>query len=184
MKKNTGTKESVMPATDLSPEATSPSVPPTNLGMEPATNIKTERKTALVVGTYERHGHRPGWRGTEEVTRLFLEIRDALTGELLRDHVWLPDNKYWRKLKLKKGDKVEFRVRFALVEKGYTGDWVRAVLHGDLHVLDKPPRLERTLQQIDHRVVRKLSAAPDKRNKGDEANGITQPCPGTTETKQ
>jgi hypothetical protein len=69
-----------------------------------------------------RSSVRRGTTAAEGQTLLFEYIVNVETGELIRDHVWLPVGPWWPPAgTILRGDMVEFDVTIGPVVKGYLG---------------------------------------------------------------
>lgn len=80
-----------------------------------------EGKRQTYFATFVRYGRRKGWKGREETTLLFSDIRDSL-GTQVSDHLWFGQTKAMLELgPLLAGTQVKFEARSAPYEKGYKG---------------------------------------------------------------
>ena len=69
--------------------------------------------------TFERFGNRSGYKGVIR-TVLLLDVIDR-NHNLITSHLWMDCGKQFDKLKLTKGDFVQFYARVKTYEKGYKG---------------------------------------------------------------
>ena len=73
-----------------------------------------------VTAIYSRTGTRRN--GSRDYpTVLIRNVRDAVTGELLTDHLWFNRGAVWRKAQLVEGDVVRFEARVIEYHTGYWG---------------------------------------------------------------
>lgn len=106
--------------------------------------IEGNRKT--FIGTFSRFGLKPGWKGRQEETVLILDVRDADSGDVMCDHLWLNLTEGFRTLHLTEGDRITFAARVKPYVKGYQGS--RAERTGEAWVsldwkLSHPTRIEK-----------------------------------------
>jgi hypothetical protein len=78
-------------------------------------------KRATFRGTFVRFGQKRGYQGRVLKTVLLENIRDAKTGAVICDHVWMNLTKSFEALDLEAGDVVEFDGRSKPYIKGYRG---------------------------------------------------------------
>lgn len=76
-----------------------------------------DRKTFRAM--FVRTGKKTGFRGYSEETILLKDVRDAETGQLLTDHVWLNLTESFLAARITEGTTVEFDARVKAYKKGY-----------------------------------------------------------------
>jgi hypothetical protein len=70
-------------------------------------------------GVFARYGKKVNYKGYSEETVLVEQIVDAETNQLMCDHLWFSLTKGFEKLKLTKGDVLQFGARIKEYKKGY-----------------------------------------------------------------
>jgi len=70
-------------------------------------------------GVFARYGKKVNYKGYSEETVLVEQIVDAETNQLMCDHLWFSLTKGFEKLKLTKGDVLQFGARIKEYQKGY-----------------------------------------------------------------
>lgn len=69
--------------------------------------------------TISRFGHKSAFRGPPIPTILLTNVKNAATGEVLTDHVWVTHGKTWGNCQ--EGQQVAFDARVTSYIKGYKG---------------------------------------------------------------
>ena len=81
---------------------------------------KREGQTFQVTAVFAREGERTT-NGRTYPTILIEDVRDALSGELVADHLWFNAGEIWRRARLRSGDIVQFVARSIEYRTGYWG---------------------------------------------------------------
>lgn len=72
-----------------------------------------------VIGVFAHYGKKVNYKGYSEETVLVEQIVDAETNQVMCDHLWFSLTKGFEKLKLTKGDVLQFDARIKEYQKGY-----------------------------------------------------------------
>ena len=90
----------------------------------------------------ERFEHKRARRGRDVLTLLLADLRDAVTGEALTDHLWLPHGKWADGLA--EGDRIAFDARVLTYQKGHQGYGWNVVRSGTVDwQLERPSRVQK-----------------------------------------
>lgn len=72
------------------------------------------------IGTFERWGEKPAYRGYPIKTILLKDVK-LMGGDLVTDHLWFTAGKQFESFSLSVGDCVQFNARVKPYTKGYKG---------------------------------------------------------------
>lgn len=114
---------------------------------------KLDGERMRFVGTVERFGTKPAFRGPDIETILLVNVHsDDDPDTILTDHLWFACGTTFRRLGLRPGDRVSFDARVSRYEKGYRGR--RAEELGEYwsetdYRLERPTKAAR-IQPADH----------------------------------
>ncbi len=82
---------------------------------------KREGVRGTFEATFVRFGSKRGYKGYPQTTLLLRDVKEAVSGKVVADHIWFTVGKRLERLPFGEGALVRFDARVTSYEKGYKG---------------------------------------------------------------